>query len=84
MFYLHYGDRVGTINQNGVNFRTNVGTSVSKGLESFIMVEPLKFLNNGTRFGNIILFASNALIDATYTEWNNPALDLSGNRVLLS
>ncbi|HAK00233.1 MAG TPA: TonB-dependent receptor [Bacteroidales bacterium] len=81
MFYLHYGDRVGTINQNGVNFRTNVGTSVSKGLESFIMVEPLKFLNNGTRFGNIILFASNALIDATYTEWNNPALDLSGNRV---
>lgn len=87
VFYLEYGDRVGIINREGVNFRTNIGTSVSKGIESFIMIEPLKLFANGTRYGNVIMFASNALIDARYTDWNNPgaianpALDLTGNRV---
>ena len=87
VFYLEYGNRIGTIVKDGANFRTNIGTSVSKGVESFIMIEPLKFFENATRFGNVILFASNALINAKYTQWNNPAaqanpaLNLAGNRV---
>jgi len=81
VFYLEYGNRIGNINQNGVIFRTNIGTSVSKGIESYIMFEPLKLLSNTSRIGNIAMFASMAFIDARYTEWNNPALDLTGNRV---
>jgi Fe(3+) dicitrate transport protein len=81
VFYLKYGNRIGSINQNGVLFRTNIGTSVSLGIESFIEFEPLKLFTSNPRFGNIALFASLAFIDARYIEWNNPALDLAGNRV---
>ncbi|HSV87705.1 MAG TPA: TonB-dependent receptor [Bacteroidales bacterium] len=81
VFYLHYGDRVGNILRDGVIFRTNIGTSVSKGIESYILFEPLKLLSNSLRIGNIAMFASMAFVDATYTEWNNPAIDLTGNRV---
>jgi len=74
VFYLHYDNRIGTITQDGVPFRTNIGTSVSKGIESYIEINPVKIFINDSRFGCISVFASNSFIDAQYVKWNNPAI----------
>lgn len=73
-FYLNYDHRIGTISQNNLPFRTNIGTSVSKGMESFFEIEPVRFFTNHSKIGYINLFASYAYIDARYTKWNNPAI----------
>ncbi|MGY6562096.1 MAG: TonB-dependent receptor family protein [Luteibaculaceae bacterium] len=87
-FYLNYGNRIGVVTaENGLPFRTNVGTSVSQGFEGLVELELSKLIKKNPKFGNINLFASLAFIDAVYTDWNNPAaetnpaLDITGNRV---
>ena len=35
-FYLFYDNRIGTISVDGKNLKTNIGSSASKGIESFI------------------------------------------------
>jgi Fe(3+) dicitrate transport protein len=93
-FYLNYADRIGTIaridNTRGTyQFRTNLGNSVSKGFEGYVEFDPVTALAKTSRFGYIHLFASLALIDATYQDFatatvNNGQLvegNLKGNRV---
>lgn len=74
VFYLHYDNRIGTITQNGAPFRTNIGTSVSKGVESYIEIDVVKMLAEKSKVGTISVFASNSFIDAKYVKWNNPAI----------
>lgn len=74
LYYLHYDNRIGTITQNAAPFRTNIGTSVSKGIESYIEVDVVKMFTEKSKIGSLSLFASNALIDAKYVKWNNPAI----------
>ncbi len=74
IFYLNYENRIGTITQNGVPFKTNIGTSVSKGVESYIEINPIKIFTNYSKIGNLNLFASNSFINATYVKWNNPSI----------
>jgi Fe(3+) dicitrate transport protein len=76
VFYLMYGNRVGSYALNGKNFRTNIGSSVSKGLESYIEFTPTSFITHN-RIGHISIFNSTALIDAVYVQWNNPDLTKS-------
>lgn len=73
VFSLRYNNRIGTITQNNVPFKTNIGTSESKGIESYIEVSPLKYFDI-TSLGTISIFASNSFIKAEYTEWNNPSI----------
>jgi len=73
-FYLNYDNRIGTITQNNLPFRTNIGTSVSKGIESFVEIDPIRIFTDNSRIGYIRLFASYAYVDAKYTKWNNPAI----------
>jgi Fe(3+) dicitrate transport protein len=73
-FYLNYENRIGTISQNNQVFRTNIGTSVSKGIESYIELNVIKAISENSKLGDLSLFASNAFIDATYVKWNNPAI----------
>jgi Fe(3+) dicitrate transport protein len=79
LFYLLYDNRIGTVLRDGVNFKTNIGTSVSKGIELFVEFDPVKMVNPQPRFGSVSLFASGTLMDARYTRWDNPAIaeDLS-------
>lgn len=70
-FYLYYGNRVGTYLVNGRNFRTNIGASQSRGIESYIECTPTALLKH-FKGGQISLFASMAFVNATYTDWNNP------------
>ncbi len=74
LFYLHYGNRIGNISQNGNLFRTNIGTSVSLGLESYIEIDVIKMITDKSKYGSVGIFAANSLIDAKYVSWNNPAI----------
>jgi Fe(3+) dicitrate transport protein len=74
VFYLSYENRIGTLTQDGAPFKTNIGASVSQGLESYVEIDIVKAFTTNEKFGNLNIFASNAFIDAKYTEWNNPAI----------
>ena len=86
-FYLFYDNRVGTIVVNGRNLRTNVGASVSRGVESYVELNLFKGFNLDKRLGNLLVYSSLGLIDARYTRWDDPAvlidssIDIRGNRV---
>jgi Fe(3+) dicitrate transport protein len=86
-FYLFYDNRIGTISVNGRNLKTNIGSSASKGIESFIELDILKLTNLNTTFGSLTLFTNIAIIDARYIRWDDPAglvdesKDFTGNYV---
>lgn len=71
VFYLNYENRVGTYSVNGKNYRTNIGTSVSKGVEAYVEFSPTELMKT-TKGGQVSLFASLAFIDAKYVSWNDP------------
>ncbi|MFM2155797.1 MAG: hypothetical protein RL516_546 [Bacteroidota bacterium] len=73
-FYLNYDNRIGTIIQNGVNYKTNIGASVSKGIESFVELDVIKMLTEKSKYGTVSIFASNSFIDARYIKWDNPSI----------
>ena len=76
LFYLFYDNRIGTLSQNSGTLKTNIGTSVSKGLESYVEIDVVKILTEKSKMGSISIFASNSFIDANYVKWNNPSLNL--------
>ncbi len=72
-YLLRYNSRIGLIAQQRLdgsfyNLRTNVGNSISRGVETLIEFSPLKAWKVKPSFGNITLFASVALINATYDD----------------
>lgn len=74
VFYLNYDNRIGTVDQNGAPFRTNIGTSVSQGVESYIELNVVKLFTENSKFGNINIFATNTFMNAKYVKWDNPAI----------
>jgi len=73
-FRLYYDDRIGTVLQNGVNFKTNIGTSVSTGVEAYAESDLLRVMRGHANGTHLSVFASYAFVDARYTRWNNPAI----------
>ncbi len=101
LFYLSYNNRIGGI-RKFINddvtkgtylFRTNLGETVNKGIESFVDVNLTKMFNVDKQFGSIDIFASMSFIDSRYIDFktttasgNTPNVvitetNLSGNRV---
>jgi Fe(3+) dicitrate transport protein len=74
LFYLKYENRIGLITQNGAPFKTNIGSSESKGIESFVEVDFIKLFTDFTKYGTISIYSSNSFIDARYVTWNNPTI----------
>lgn len=71
-FYLFYGNRVGLItrqNDEGVNylFTTNIGNSVSKGVEAYAELSILRLINPNNYKIDLQIFNSLAYTHATYT-----------------
>lgn len=66
LFYLNYNNRIGTINKDGNNFRTNIGQSVSQGLESFVELNVLKLFTENNKWGGVNVFSSNSIMEAKY------------------
>jgi len=67
-YMLQYNNRVGTITTSGTNYRliTNVGRSISKGIESYIEFNSLKAFTNKVHT-DLILFSSYAFTNAKYS-----------------
>ena len=71
LFYLQYNKRIGTevltdANGNSYAYRTNIGNSAHKGIESYIEFNLLKYMNESSK-GGLSIFNSYAYIDARYT-----------------
>ena len=93
-FHLNYADRIGTVAQirpNGsiYQYRTNLGTSISRGFEGYVEVDPITAIFESSRVGYLHLFASIAFVDATYWDFEVTTVsngqiqmrNLEGNRV---
>jgi Fe(3+) dicitrate transport protein len=101
LFYLSYNDRVGGIRrfinndatQGTYLFRTNLGETRNKGIESFVDLNITKMFGVHKPYGNLDVFASMSFIDSRYVDFkintatgNAPNVvitetNLSGNRV---
>lgn len=72
VFYVHYSNRIGTLAiesaQGTRQFRTNIGESVSKGIEYLVEINPCKLIGKTECPSfNASIFASGAFQDARYT-----------------
>jgi Fe(3+) dicitrate transport protein len=74
VFYLNYNNRIGVIQKDGSNFKTNIGTSVSQGIESYLELDVIKLFNDQPRLGSVSLYSSFSYTDARYTKWDNPSI----------
>jgi len=101
LFYLSYNNRIGGTRQFINNdptqgtflFRTNLGETVNKGIESFFNFNVTRFLEIENNYGNLDLFATLSFIDSRYTDFKTTSVsgtapnatvtegNLSGNRV---
>ncbi|MBS1536106.1 MAG: TonB-dependent receptor [Bacteroidetes bacterium] len=101
LFYLSYNNRIGGVRQFVNNdptqgtylYRTNLGETVSKGIESFVNLNITELFGVKNAYGNVDAFASMSFIDARYTDFKTynssgsaPNItiqqsNLSGNRV---
>jgi len=93
-FHLNYADRIGSVAQLGPNgsiyqFRTNLGTSISRGVEGYVEVDPITAIFKSSTVGYLHLFASLAFVDARYGDFEVTTVssgqvlskNLQGNRV---
>jgi len=74
VFYLRYADRIGSIarlHTDGTvyQFRTNLGTSVHQGVETYLEFNPLALLPAAKKLGALHLFTALSWIDARYTDF---------------
>lgn len=75
VFYLQYNNRVGLLVQQNpdgsfYNYRTNVGNSISKGVEALMEFNPVKAFSNNLKYGSISVFASVGYTDARYDDYS--------------
>jgi Fe(3+) dicitrate transport protein len=71
VYYLNYDNRIGTLTRlDGANrpfqYRTNLGQSVSRGVEAYVEVDPVVALAGRSKVGYLSLFASLGFNDARY------------------
>jgi Fe(3+) dicitrate transport protein len=101
LFYLSYNNRVGGVKQFINNdptqgtylFRTNLGETRNKGIESFVDVNITKMVGIEQPYGNVNVFASMSFIDSKYIDFKTSTAsgivpnavitttNLAGNRV---
>ncbi|MCU0446728.1 MAG: TonB-dependent receptor [Microscillaceae bacterium] len=69
-FYLNYQNRIGQIATSPTTLlRTNLGTTHHRGLEAYLELNPMKFIAEKPRWGNVNLFASLSFIEARYADF---------------
>ncbi|SHI68107.1 Fe(3+) dicitrate transport protein [Hymenobacter daecheongensis DSM 21074] len=95
-FWLHYDDRIGIIRRfvpgsttATQQLRTNIGTSVNKGVEAYVELDLIHALTRNFDLPHFDVFASTSFVDARYTQLRTTTLsgsslqegDLKKNRV---
>ena len=88
LFYIYYNNRIGTIStadtltHNDYQYRTNISASRNLGLESFVELELLHFINGPSKTTRLSLFTNLALINGRYINSKESAYD--NNKVELA
>jgi Fe(3+) dicitrate transport protein len=74
-YYLQYNNRIGTITPTGANYRliTNLESSTSKGIESYVELNAMRAFSN-LEHTDLILFSSYSYNDAKYSGNNKYAI----------
>jgi Fe(3+) dicitrate transport protein len=80
VYQMDIQDRIGTYTASSVRYVTNIGSSLSKGVEVYVELNVLNKFKQG-KFGSLHPFASIAYNEAIYTSWNNPAVEANNNTV---
>jgi Fe(3+) dicitrate transport protein len=73
VFQMFYDNRIGTISLDNTPYRTNIGASLSQGVESYVELDIMKLMPQFSNLG-MAVFGNYSYIDARYTRWDNPAL----------
>lgn len=83
VFYLNYNNRIGNISGvvPGRNFKTNVGNSISKGIEALVEFNPMQGGLFGNKAGEVSVFAAYSYTDARYDEFTAGSGKLNDKRV---
>ena len=80
VYQMDIQDRIGTYTESSIRYVTNIGSSLSKGVEVYVELNLLNKFKQG-KFGNLQPFASIAYNEAIYTSWNNPIVEAINNNV---
>ncbi|CAA9483739.1 MAG: Iron(III) dicitrate transport protein FecA [uncultured Segetibacter sp.] len=85
-FYLNYDNRIGSITQmradnTTYNFRTNVGSSHSKGFEGLVEFNPFQAGWFGKKFGELSVFTSYSYTNAVYDNFKIITKDINNHLV---
>lgn len=85
-YLLQYNNRIGTITQQRTdktfyNYRTNVGNSVSKGLEALVQLDIAKMFWPATRQHTLSAYASYGYTQALYSDFVLVSKDAQNNLV---
>ena len=80
VYQMDIQDRIGTYTESSIRYVTNIGSSLSKGVEVYVELNLLNKFKQG-KFGNLQPFASMAYNEAIYTSWNNPIVEAINNNV---
>ncbi|MFD1819406.1 Fe(3+) dicitrate transport protein [Pseudarcicella hirudinis] len=90
VFQLLYKNRLGQVVLNDANgqpyiFRTNVGNSLTNGVEAYIEYKPVQTKKDGNIETELSFFTSSSYFDATYQKGsvvvNNENKSIAGNRL---
>jgi Fe(3+) dicitrate transport protein len=73
VYQMNISDRIGSYTQSSVRYVTNIGSSLSKGIEIYVEGNLLNKFKQGN-LGSLQPFASIAYNEATYTSWNDPTV----------
>jgi Fe(3+) dicitrate transport protein len=73
VYQMTIQDRIGNYTQNSIRYVTNIGSSLSKGVEIYVEGNVLNKFQDG-KLGSLHPFASIAYNEATYTSWNDPTI----------
>ena len=73
VYQMNIQDRIGSYSLNNVRYVTNIGASLSKGVEMYVEGNVLSKFKEG-KCGSLQPFASIAYNEATYTSWNDPTV----------
>ena len=91
-FYLNYENKIGSIRkfvnddptQSTFLFRTNLGTAVHKGIESFVDFNISKAMKVNQQIGDIQFFTSLSFIDAKYTDFKTTQVSGTAPNIVLN
>ena len=84
VFYLNYDNRIGTLTRldaanRPYQYRTNIGRSVSRGVEAYLEFDPVVALAGRSKVGYLSFFTSLGFTDARYL--NLPTTSVSNGQL---